>query len=328
MAVTYNGSSVAAAFTAGVINDMWKEAADKYAEVSTWANTAIGMGQSVPTVQTAAVPDLALPEVPTISLDDASDQEALYSSSKEEILAMMRDSFGSIISTYFPRFALYDEMLDWCDRAVRDGGSGIKVAVEVALWERDRSRIAAEMLRAEEESVASWADRGFPLPSGPLAAQVQQVRLAAAGQLAAQSRDIAIKQFEAELENVRFAVRTVIDQRQAAMDSALRYMTALAQAPDIAVRLATGLADLRTRGAQALVAFYSAQVAALDPRIRLALGNAELAAKVGQANQSAVLTSIEEKVKAALAALQAAASMASAGINAINAQASYSGQDD
>lgn len=78
--------------------------------------------------------------------------------------------------------------------------------IEAAIFQRDRSRIEIETERSVEASVADFANRGFSAPPGMLSGRVLQIRQTGLAARAEASRDVAIRQFEATLENLRFAV--------------------------------------------------------------------------------------------------------------------------
>ena len=156
---------------------------------------------------------------------------------------------------------------------------------------------------------------------------VAQIDLQANQQLAEQSRDIAVKSFDTEIENVKFAISAVLDQRKEALSAALDYVRTLMQAPQIAMQLTTGLVGLRTEFARTMVALYSAEVTAIQPLVQLNITDAQLKLEAQKANLQSSEATIDAKVRAALAGAQMVASMATAGINAINAQTSISGSD-
>lgn len=87
-----------------------------------------------------------------------------------------------------------------------EGQEALPPAISAALFERSRSRIEVETGRAVEQAVAEFASRGFAEPNGVLNARVMEVRQAGQNALAEASRDVAIKEFEEALANLRFAI--------------------------------------------------------------------------------------------------------------------------
>lgn len=100
------------------------------------------------------------------------------------------------------------------------GGSGINPLVEDQIWQRDRQRILNDAMRAEEENMAVWAARRYPMPPGAAMYQSLQIRRDAADKIAESSRTLSIKQMEIEIENVKFAIEASIKLYAAAMSAA------------------------------------------------------------------------------------------------------------
>lgn len=84
-----------------------------------------------------------------------------------------------------------------------DGGTGLDPAVEQAIWDRARSRETQIALAGEAETIRASEVLGFALPTGVLAAQIQDARRNYHDKLSELSRDVAIKQAELEQENIK-----------------------------------------------------------------------------------------------------------------------------
>lgn len=318
----------AAQVTIDVINAVWKNAQSKSEAGAENIDEAIAMADPAPHLTGPTLDKSYVPATsPTLPNDDPNNAEALYNTQRDQMLAMITSNFRSFIDEYFPDPEFYENALDWCGRAISEGGTGINTGVESALWQRGRARILGDSERAAAEAEQNWANRRFPLPPGALVNQLNQINLDAGRKLAEVSRDVAVKSFETEIENVRFAVKEVIDQRKVALDAAGEYIKTLMLGPQTAMQLATGLANIRSELARNLVALYTAQNAALEPRVRLAITDAQLKLEASKANLQAQSSTTELKVRAAIAGAQMVAAMASAAINAIGARASISGSD-
>lgn len=322
------GGGGAAVVTPQIINAMWQNAQAKSSAGDARVAQAISIADPAPSLSQVTLDQSYLPPtVPTLPNDDPNNGEAIYSAQRDQMLAMVTNNFRSFIDEYFPNPEFYESAMAWCERAYTDGGTGINTDVESALWQRGRARILADSERAKDEAMSTWANRGFPLPPGALTNQVNQITLDAGRKLAEVSRDVAVKSFDTEIENVRFSVTNVLDQRKVALESAGNYIRTLMLGPQTAMQLATGLAGIRSEVSRNLINLYTAQSAALEPRVRLAITDAQLKMQAEQANLQAQVSTIEAKVRAALSGAQMVASMASAGINAINASSSISGSD-
>lgn len=322
------GGAGAAVTTTETINAMWRNAQAKSNAGDARVGQAIALADPAPQLTPVTLDTSYFPPLPpTLPNDDPNNGEAIFNTWYNQMLAMITDQFRAFIDEFFPNPEFYEDAMAWCDRAIVDGGTGINSDVEQALWQRGRARILADSARAEAEAEQLWANRRFPVPPGALVNQINDIRLDAGRKLAEVSRDISIKSFDTEIENVRFAVKTVIDQRKVALDAAGDYIKTLMLAPDTAMKLATGLQNLRSELARNLVQLYAAEVNALEPRVRLQIADADIQMRGKEANLRAMEQSQDAKVRAALAGAQMVASMASAGINAINAQTSISGVD-
>ena len=224
------------------------------------------------------------PALPSLQIDDPDDAYAMYDATRQQIENMLTGTFLDFLGRFFPS-GFFDAALAWCNRAITQGGTGVNPAVEQALFERDRARLVAEQVRAEQEAEALYANRRWPLPPGVLLAQRQAIALDTRNKLAERSRDIMIESWRMELENVKFAVGQVLDLRVKSIAAAGDYIRTLILGPQTAMQLATSLADLRTKFNQSMVALYSAEAAALEPRVRLAIADADLKMRGEEANQ-------------------------------------------
>lgn len=326
MAVTAGGG--AAQVTVDIVNAMWDNAKTQTDRTGALVAAAIGLADPAPQMDPVILDSgYEAPQAPQIEPADPADAERMYDTKRAEMETLISKGFSGFLSQYFPLDSSFTQACSWLARVISDGGTGVNADVESALWQRGRARILADSERAKDEAMSMWANRGFPLPPGALTNQVNQIVLDAGRKLAEVNRDVAVKSFDAELENVRFAVGQALDLRTKAVDAAGNYIRTLMVGPQTAMQLATGLAGLETEMARTMVQMFSAQVAAAEPAVRLAIAQGQVSAQVGQANVNAASGSIEAKVRAGISGAQMAASQASAGINAINASASISGSD-
>lgn len=98
--------------------------------------------------------------------------------------------------------------------AMMEGGTGLPVPVENALFARARERDSAETTRQLQEVTDAWASRGFSLPQGVLIKQQDTIREQGRLKSAELNRDIMIEAAKWEIENIRFAVQQGIALEQ------------------------------------------------------------------------------------------------------------------
>lgn len=316
----------ASAVVSEVFDKMWMIATTRTNLADDAVNRVIDETSGwTPVTAPAMSRSVALPERPDFDLD-AGEASRLYDSVRAALEASLSGKLEQFLQTYFPSQAAYQRAMQWLEKATQ-GGAGIDPGIERQLWERDRARILAESSRAESEASATWANRGFPLPPGVLAGQVHQIRLDAQKKLSEQSRDIAIKRFDAGLENARFAVKTIIDSSQTALNAANEYIKTLMLGPQLASQMALSQVDAKVKMAQSMTSLYSAEVAAADPAVRLAIAQGDLDMRGVEANARTGLAALEARVRAATAFAEMLGAQAAAGLNALNAGASISGSD-
>lgn len=309
-----------------VFNDMWDQALLRTTEAGTAVDGALAQAGVAPhmdaiTVAGGYVPPLP-PPLPTF---DPNDAESLYETVSAQLQALIGNGLTYFISTFFPDTGYFTDALTWLDTAIKTGGSGIRPAVEQQLWERGRARILSDSARAEDEAAATWADRRFPVPPGALTSQINDIRLDAGRKLAETSRDIAVKSFDAELENVRFAVKTAVDVRTSALSAMNDYVKTLLMGPQTAANMANVLTEARARAAGVVTQMYAAEVSAAEPFVRLSLGTADIQARVGEANLRSASAALEARVSAVMAYAKMLGDQAAAGLNALHASAAVSG---
>jgi hypothetical protein len=245
---------------------------------------------------------------------------AVFNSMYGQIINDLANRFARFFTEYFPiRATLMPEVEEWLERAVSSGGTGINANVERQIWQRDRDRISAEAASASDAAMNTFAARGFPLPPGALNASVIAIQRKQSADLAAVSRDAAIKAFDTEIENVRFAVAQAIEYRTKAIAAAGDYIRALAVAPNIASSLATQSADAQARLISAAASFYNARTNAAELDVRregINAGNTMDAQKTTIASE---VDYAKLRTNAAIAAAESLGQQAAAALNGLNA---------
>lgn len=201
-------------------------------------------------------------------------------------------------------------------------GSGINASIEAQIWARDRDRIQQEYAATERDTIGTFAARGFPMPPGAAMAVVQRARADAAAKTSAASRDLAIKQMDLEIENVRFAVDKAIGLYSAATDAARGYMTALAGTSGNVTQLLPSVTDSQSRLISAASGFYQSRIAAQELRLKATMPSHEWEQQAKVRNLDAQTAAANAKVQAAIEAAKALSNQAAAMLNALHVQSS------
>lgn len=325
---TYSGPSVTAAFTAGMLNTSWDLALQKADETKLATDEAIAQAQNpVQITETGLIYSPALPTPPALVEFDPLQADARYQDYKNEISAYLTDHFQAFITTFYPSSAYLTYAQAWIERALTTGGTGLNSIVESQIWERDRARLARDNARAQDELRSAWASKGYPLPPGALVSQQQLLDADLRDKTAQASRDVAIRQAEIEIENIRFAVQQALNLRQQALNAALDFIRAMVLGPQVGAQVATSIADIQARMTQATTALYAAQVQATELPLRIAVTDAELRQRAKEANLRAAVEAQHDRVTVANGAAQSLSSVAAAAANALHSSVGIGGSE-
>lgn len=294
------------------------EAAANYAEQA--ITFAMG-GSDAGLPQASWDPDAQEPFViipPLATNNPAGQFQSLYDQIKNDLV----NQFAAFFDEYFPDFCAYLQYAEeWICRVLTDGGTGMNPSVEDQIWQRDRARILQEADRVEEEQLITWTGRGYPMPPGAAYWATLRMNQEAQEKISQASRDVAIKQAEIEIENIRFAVDQAIKLRIAAINAAVAYINALAQASDVGVKFSEMQTNAQAQLINAAANMYDARIRADELTLRLAITNATLQKDTAVADVQAFTINRESAAKTASAAAHGAASMAAAALNALHSQA-------
>lgn len=328
------------ATNAAFINDTIQKAiaiADKKtAEAASYAQQAIDASNifvDFGSGEVGFIPRVTLDKVPSTDLivPPGIDDIYLFPTLQHEISDALTAQYSKFFMDYFPNNTdALSLALGRLSDMLTTGGSILPREKEDQTWQRDRDRILDDADRQTGEAIGNWASRGFPLPPGAAIMAAVVIANKAAGEIAASSRDRAIQTIEVMVENVKFAIKEVIDFRVRAIQSAGDYIRALALGPQLAAQLVATQVNARARAAEVVAQYYTARVGAasafnqaqisveqlrLDPikasadnKVRLNSAFGQTAAEISRARSTA-----------ALGAAQAAGNMGSAALQQLNA---------
>lgn len=324
----YSGPSAAAALTVGALNECLDAANARMLVTDNYANQAVAAASvtppsldslTVPSIDTAITPDTSAALRANLLSEMSADQTATLN----ELIGI----YTTFLDTYFPWGDEFTAAQAWVNKALTTGGTGLSAAVEAQIWERDRARLQGEANRAEEEALTMWAGRRFPLPPGAAAHQILQIRQKLTDGLSQASRDVAIKQAEMELENVKFALTTTLDRRKESIAQALEYVKTLTFAytfpSEQVVQSAQSTASLQ----QAATAYYEAQVGLKDLVLKNAMNTYDVQARFVETKANIQLQYVRQEVDALVAAMHSVGVQAAAALNGIHGSVGYSGDD-
>ena len=112
--------------------------------------------------------------------------------------------------------ALYDDLVTVAsDMLNKPQNFGLPEPVVQALFDKPRERISQEVERSVQEAHNTWASRGFSMPPGMLAKQVNVARQEGKLRVADLNRDIFTEASKMQIEALKFAVEKGMALEQA-----------------------------------------------------------------------------------------------------------------
>lgn len=275
-------------------------------------------------------PDATRPEVVIPAFDPTVDFTGDFNSGFNDAIADFIPDFQAEITSYINRFfpnnigCLLTNIDGWICNTVANGGTGIPLGVENAIWQRDREREILEAQRAEDEAVRGYSARGWALPSGVLTDTLLRVREGLADKISASSRDRAIEQIKIEIENIRFAVEQGVKLRLGAIDALVNFLNARARLVEAAIEKAKALVDAKTRLFSSIGSYYTAIIGAAE----LVLSYEKLRIDTVLHQQDTVVQAnvqnVNSRVNAAISAAEAMGAVAAAALSSQNSIAEIS----
>lgn len=259
------------------------------------------------------------------AVPDVENSTLTYESQRDKLIAMLTDELANYFITYYPLASdAFDEAINWMVNAITVGGTGLNPAVEAQIWQRGRDRILIDGQRAEAQTMDEFSARGFSLPPGALSARIDTARHEGMKAIGEFSRDVAIKQAEIEVENLRFAVDQAVKARMSAMAAASDYIRALMSGPETAARVASINSDAKARMMGATADLYRARLARDELAMKVPMFNTGERVKITGMELDASYKRVQNRVTAAVAAAEQYGKAAQASLASLNSVASSS----
>lgn len=308
-----------------VINATWNEGLTSKAAFSAKITAALAGFLDVTTTPhvtagSVSAPTITEPGVVIPTTQSAGDVITEFGIQRAAIVADLVQKFLDFRTAFFPDESnAYIAAEDWLQAAIADP-SGLPPTVRAALIGDDQARILLDKTRGQDAVLAQFAARGFPLPPDAAASAVMQIEQKAQDELAESSRKLMLLSVDMQ----KFNVEKLLGLRGMAMDSALKYINALASGQDIASKVVGVGYDAQSKLISSVSQFYNARTQAAETISKVAQYNNSTALDADVKNQMADLQMVENKLKALLAEAQAIAQMTTSLFNNLHAQVSLS----
>lgn len=316
----YQVPNASMAVLADIINATWNEGKTSKAEFSAKIATALSGFLDIAaaphvTAGTVSIPAISEPAVDIPTTQSAGDVITVFDTKRGEIVAELVTKFADFRTSFFPDESnAYVAAENWLQAAIADP-SGLPPAVAAQIFGDDQARILVDKTRGQDAVIAQFAARGFPLPPDVAASAVMQIEQKAQDQMAESSRKVAMLSVEMQ----KFNVEKLLGLRGMAMDSAIKYISALASGQDIASKVVGIGYDAQSKLIASASSFYNARTQAAETMSKVAQYNNSLALEGAAKNQMADMGMIENKLKTLLAEAQAIAQMTTALFNNLHA---------
>lgn len=263
-------------------------------------------------------PDADEPNVYIPSTAEETDPFWRFETEKASLVEWLEGLFTEFFVTYYPLSSdAFDEAMAWLVNTITNGGTGIPAEIENQIWQRHRDKIQTSSLQAQNSAYADFSARGFSLPPGALTARLDGIRNEGILKLAEVSRDVAIKQVEIEIDNIKFAVKEAIDARLKALAAAADYVKAMALGPEIATKLVDSSQDSQARLISATADFYRARLSRDELSYKAWATLMEQKGRDGATNTDAWGKGIDSKVRAAVGAADSYGRTAAAALQSL-----------
>lgn len=206
-----------------------------------------------------------------------------YASAAPSTVAMLEGYVDAMLAKRNPRYAEQMAAIEAQLATYMAGGTGLKPAVENAIYERARNKNDAEARRVRDSALTDAAARGFTIPGGALLSAIQQARQAGADNNAKASSDIVVMQAEMEQKNLQFAVTTSTGLRVSLLSATLSYhqnlTTINGQALEYAKTVMSAIIEVYNTAVKAFTVkldAYRADAVVYETRLKAAMSGIEL----------------------------------------------------
>lgn len=275
--------------------------------------TAPGTAPTVASVTLPASPTITLPDAPIMELMTLPSLPAIslptFSAVVPDGTSLVAPSVGLVWSENYYDSTLLQDVTSRLTTMLL-GGTGIPAAIEQAIWDRGRAREDVVAAKAAQETYEEFSARGFKLPPGALAARMSEITQKNRELGSTYSREVAIKQAELEVENLKFSVSTGIQLEGQLMTYAGQYAARALEAAkttvDVAINLFNAQVSLynsRLQAYQTEAQVYRDLIQAESIKLEQYRTEIEAQKLIGEINVQAIQI-YSERIKALLSSVE------------------------
>lgn len=214
---------------------------------------------TVPTDLTVSAQNV--PNTPSISLPSWGETiPALAIDLPTATLAYVEPVYTSALKT-----ALAADLLS----KVQNGGTGLNATIEGNIYNRDVERLAQNLADNIDDTINRFSGRGFPLPPGVVAAEVQELQINHTNDRSQQSRDVAIEQAKIADANTKEFLRLGLTLEELEINHANNIANRALEAEKSVVEFSIALFNSKVAKFNAELSRYQAKAIEVENLIRI-----------------------------------------------------------
>ena len=164
-------------------------------------------------VDIPVAPEYEIPEAPDINFDPIPDMIDVNIPTFDEILVPWNDNVPDSFTWGDTEYSseLWPTLFSKVLENIQNGGTGLSVEVENAIFDAHRNRVFSENEKARNDAENYFAERGFSVPSGILLSKIVEVDRASARDLDNASAEIMRMQAELAQKNTHFFIEKGVE---------------------------------------------------------------------------------------------------------------------
>jgi len=266
---------------------------------------AVTVPEFAPTPLSISIPEAPVPENITTPGNAPVTPVITYPSftaditlpDKPELTSIRIPAFSTpAISSFSPSYPEFSELnistlIDWNEPVYTEqvidevkaqltaffaGGSGIDPNIEDSIFARGRDREDRSVLQQEQQATEEWAAKGFTAPPGMLVKRLDNIREEGLLKKLGFNREMTIKVFDTEVDNLRFAVQQGVAAEQLYVTMFLANVERLFQVQRFSVEWQIQLYNISVQVYQARMEQVKIEASVYETQIRSALIEVEV----------------------------------------------------
>jgi hypothetical protein len=273
--------------------------------------------------RSAAIDAIADPNIQIANFIPTTDLGKLYTDEYDNYKGKLDLDFQPRLEAFLARFypnmdLLGDQPEKWIAETIANGGIGIPIDQEDAIFHRVRDREIEASLIAKDQAANDSAVRGFELPPGAQAARMQMADLNAQKNISAANQANGIEIYKMRLDTLKFAIEKAGNVRNQAYELVMKmnndYINANATASTRALNMVNSLKTLYDATAE----YYRAVTTVQGLRVDVSKFNKEMNFKLQTLDFQSFDSSLKAKTQAAVSVAELFSRGAAAYVGAQN----------